>query len=803
MANVPVIASYTHSDSGGNGVSSLNCTLPSGAVAGSFVGILIGEDETASVTYSATGFVERVNYGDGTSDAQIGFLTGYVTAGHVSDGYITVSSTGNDEKWATVMRLTDVDESDPINTSAGNPGNNGATEYCWTPTITTTRLCLVIGAISWDGGDAHPIAIHSGSSQVWKDNGVKTIQSGTSGNDSCGAWAFYRQSAVGGTSSLAFYTSNKDDSIRTQFAIQGLAVYEEPTDAEADGTSTAQAVAGPTIPTIANAAGTSTAQETWKDPRWWTMDLPTAHFTFDDDTFHTFDGWHQDNSTVEVEANADGTSTAQAISQVIEAEANATGTSTVQADATPRYDEVNADSVGTSIVAGKAAYILNISKGEGSGTARPKLVEDFYFDASDSAITDSTNEWGNDALAFDGDINTYAEISGTFSNQNLLSAIGTTADPTWDYKIIEVLFDFYTSGATNARWTVSCDIDGNFVSFGYDFHEEPGWQNYPDEYSLPTPGYFQPPNDFNKWTWVNVARLELLGNIDSTSGWYRLHAGKVVVTYRGEIDFGSSKIKTTKAQADGTSETLGESAIVYAPDVDVTGTSAVDGLTGNISGIEFSVDGISETLGDIVDGQSPYDETDADAVGESIANANTGAIKESSAEATAESVTDGRINGTLGTVAEAQAISETLGETQFLSLSVISADGISDALANVAAFWLTDTSAIAESTASADSGALFLTELAADGTSEALGEIENIGTLEYEQEGFRFRNDNGTEITATWLAGQDTNITADKGTIFRLRMATCVTGNPLTSQATLQVRAVGDSEWVTIPVGDP
>ena len=39
-----------------------------------------------------------------------------------------------------------------------------------------------------------------------------------------------------------------------------------------------------------------------------------------------------------------------------------------------------------------------------------------------------------------------------------------------------------------------------------------------------------------------------------------------------------------------------------------------------------------------------------------------------------------------------------------------------------------------------------------------------------EQEGFRFRNDDGSETTATWLANQDTNLTQPVSTNTRLRM---------------------------------
>ena len=66
----------------------------------------------------------------------------------------------------------------------------------------------------------------------------------------------------------------------------------------------------------------------------------------------------------------------------------------------------------------------------------------------------------------------------------------------------------------------------------------------------------------------------------------------------------------------------------------------------------------------------------------------------------------------------------------------------------------------------------------------------------YEQEGFRFRDDNGSEITASWLASQDTNISRAKLTNTRLRMLSNVTYNPPSQALKLQYRkANGADEW--------
>ena len=57
-----------------------------------------------------------------------------------------------------------------------------------------------------------------------------------------------------------------------------------------------------------------------------------------------------------------------------------------------------------------------------------------------------------------------------------------------------------------------------------------------------------------------------------------------------------------------------------------------------------------------------------------------------------------------------------------------------------------------------------------------------------EQEGFRFRNDDGSESTATWKADQDVNITLAATTAFRLRMILNATGDPASIGAQLECR---------------
>lgn len=72
-----------------------------------------------------------------------------------------------------------------------------------------------------------------------------------------------------------------------------------------------------------------------------------------------------------------------------------------------------------------------------------------------------------------------------------------------------------------------------------------------------------------------------------------------------------------------------------------------------------------------------------------------------------------------------------------------------------------------------------------------------VAVAAFEQEGYRWRNDDGSETTATWLAAQDTPITQPKLTNTRLRILLDTSGgDPATTQIQLEWnRAAADAIW--------
>lgn len=87
----------------------------------------------------------------------------------------------------------------------------------------------------------------------------------------------------------------------------------------------------------------------------------------------------------------------------------------------------------------------------------------------------------------------------------------------------------------------------------------------------------------------------------------------------------------------------------------------------------------------------------------------------------------------------------------------------------------------------------------ASGTSTSTGTLTALGTRldRPEQEGYRWRNDNGSQTTATWRQIQDTPDSIAQTENIRLRMLTDHDGNPDTAQITLQYKRIDEppSEW--------
>ena len=70
-----------------------------------------------------------------------------------------------------------------------------------------------------------------------------------------------------------------------------------------------------------------------------------------------------------------------------------------------------------------------------------------------------------------------------------------------------------------------------------------------------------------------------------------------------------------------------------------------------------------------------------------------------------------------------------------------------------------------------------------------------------EQEGYRWRNDDGSETTATWAASQDTALTGSLSTNYRLRAIVNTAGDVASAQYQLEYKKSTDGTWTTVGNG--
>lgn len=113
---------------------------------------------------------------------------------------------------------------------------------------------------------------------------------------------------------------------------------------------------------------------------------------------------------------------------------------------------------------------------------------------------------------------------------------------------------------------------------------------------------------------------------------------------------------------------------------------------------------------------------------------------------------------------------------------------------------LSDTGALGLGIANPGSG-LFSDDLtgATRPASWARGALETgVPPPTLDQEGYRFRNDDGSETAATWKANQDADVSVAVETNFRLRTLVNGTGDPAASQFQLEAALDGTSNWFKV-----
>lgn len=100
----------------------------------------------------------------------------------------------------------------------------------------------------------------------------------------------------------------------------------------------------------------------------------------------------------------------------------------------------------------------------------------------------------------------------------------------------------------------------------------------------------------------------------------------------------------------------------------------------------------------------------------------------------------------------------------------------------------------------ADAGASISASMSASLSSSESASASATTTITLEQEGFRFRRDDGDEATATWLEDQDANATILRNTNYRIRfVVNSLSGDAPSTQFKLQYKKTSDEVWLDVP----
>lgn len=88
-----------------------------------------------------------------------------------------------------------------------------------------------------------------------------------------------------------------------------------------------------------------------------------------------------------------------------------------------------------------------------------------------------------------------------------------------------------------------------------------------------------------------------------------------------------------------------------------------------------------------------------------------------------------------------------------------------------------------------------------DASLDVIG-IDGVDRASLDQEGYRFRNDDGSESAATWRQNQDTVDEVARDTNIRLRVLVDASGNPNSEQYRLDYKEASDgaAEWRAVPL---
>lgn len=211
----PVLENYTSNNNGTDEADSVMLGKPAGVEVGDLLLIITGCDYTgaASAFDNITGWTRFVNIGDGATDCKLACY--WRTAnGEEGDSVEVTTGAQTDEIWGWYIRVSNVDQTTPINDVGTALLNANSSTHDITQATSTVDNCLVFYALSFDGGDGYTF---SESNTGWVEEDEQ--QAGTGGNDASGCWGVKGLASQGGAGTVTISSSAGDGAAAIQFAI--------------------------------------------------------------------------------------------------------------------------------------------------------------------------------------------------------------------------------------------------------------------------------------------------------------------------------------------------------------------------------------------------------------------------------------------------------------------------------------------------------------------------------------------------------------------------------------------------------
>lgn len=224
----PVIEDYTSNNSAGDDVTSLKLGKPAGVQNGDLLLLIAGNDAAeAFTTFNViAGWTDFGSYGDGNTYCKLIFYR-RIANGTEGDS-VEITMTTNDEVWGWYIRISNIDETTPIN-DIGTPLLNASEEVHEITQVTSdVDSCLIIYALAFDGGDGYPF---SESNTGWLEEDEQ--QAGSGQADASGCWGVKALVSAGGAGTVTITSTEGDGAVAVQVAIAPAG--EAPPPAELTG----------------------------------------------------------------------------------------------------------------------------------------------------------------------------------------------------------------------------------------------------------------------------------------------------------------------------------------------------------------------------------------------------------------------------------------------------------------------------------------------------------------------------------------------------------------------------------------